>query len=61
VQPGDLLLMAGDETEVTTPLGHIGIAIGGGLMIQASYTGADVELSPGPRTALEVVRRVIAT
>ena len=61
MQPGDLLLMAGDETGVTTPLGHIGVAVGGGLMVQAPYTGANVELSPVPWTALEVVRRVIAT
>ena len=29
VAPGDLLLMAGDDNGVTTPLGHIAMAIGG--------------------------------
>jgi cell wall-associated NlpC family hydrolase len=60
VAPGDLLLMPGDDNGVTTPLGHIGMAIGGGLMIQAPYTGTVVQIDPIPWADVELVRRVIS-
>ena len=60
VSAGDLLLMAGDDNGVTTPLGHIAMAIGGGLMIQAPYTGTVVQINPIPWSDVELVRRVIS-
>jgi hypothetical protein len=60
VAPGDLLLMPGDDNGVTTPLGHIAMAIGGGLMIQAPYTGTVVQIDPIPWSDIELVRRVIS-
>jgi cell wall-associated NlpC family hydrolase len=60
VAPGDLLLMPGDDNGVTTPLGHIAMAIGGGLMIQAPYTGTVVQINPIPWSDIELVRRVIS-
>jgi cell wall-associated NlpC family hydrolase len=60
VKPGDLLLLPGVDNGVTTPLGHIAMAIGGGLMIQAPYTGTVVQLDPIPWGDVELVRRVIS-
>jgi cell wall-associated NlpC family hydrolase len=60
VDPGDLLLIAGDDNGVTTPLGHVAMAIGGGLMIQAPYTGTVVQIGPIPWSEIELVRRVIS-
>ena len=59
VEPGDLLLMPGIDNGITTPLGHIAMAIGGGLMIQAPYTGTVVQIDPIPWSAIELVRRVV--
>jgi cell wall-associated NlpC family hydrolase len=60
VAPGDLLLMAGDDNGVTTPLGHIAMAIGGGLMIQAPFTGTVVQIDNIPWSDVELVRQVIS-
>jgi cell wall-associated NlpC family hydrolase len=60
VAPGDLLLMPGVDNGVTTPLGHIAMAIGGGLMIQAPYTGTVVQIDPIPWSDVELIRRVIS-
>lgn len=60
VKAGDLLLMAGDETGQTVPLGHVGMAVGTGLMIQAPYTGTVVQIDPVPWSSIELVRRIIA-
>jgi cell wall-associated NlpC family hydrolase len=54
------LLMAGDDNGVTTPLGHVAMAIGGGLMIQAPYTGTVVQIGPIPWSDIELVRRAIS-
>lgn len=59
VEPGDLLLMAGDETGQTVPLGHVAMAVGTGLMIQAPYTGTVVQIDPIPWSSIELVRRII--
>jgi len=60
VAPGDLLLMAGDDDGVTKSLGHIAMAIGGGLMIQAPYTGTVIQIDPISWSNVELVRRVIS-
>jgi cell wall-associated NlpC family hydrolase len=60
VAAGDLLLMPGDDNGVITPLGHIGMAVGDGLMIQAPYTGTVVQIDPIPWSDVEIVRRVIS-
>lgn len=42
-EPGDLVFFAGSDGTAREP-GHIGIVLGGGLMIDAPYTGADVRV-----------------
>jgi cell wall-associated NlpC family hydrolase len=42
-KPGDLVFFAGSDGTVQEP-GHVGIVLGGGLMIDAPYTGADVRV-----------------
>jgi cell wall-associated NlpC family hydrolase len=42
-EPGDLVFFAGSDGTVQEP-GHVGIVLGGGLMIDAPYTGADVRV-----------------
>ena len=55
-QPGDLVFYAGSDGTPTAP-GHVGIYIGNGLMIDAPYTGTDVQVDPvGDPVA---VRRVL--
>jgi cell wall-associated NlpC family hydrolase len=39
LQPGDLIFFG-------SPAFHVGIYVGGGNMIQAPHTGADVEVTP---------------
>lgn len=57
--PGDLLFFAGSDGTPTAP-GHVGIYVGGGKMIDAPYTGTDVQVqavtSAGPVVA---IRRVL--
>jgi cell wall-associated NlpC family hydrolase len=42
-EPGDLVFFAGSDGTAQEP-GHVGIVLGGGLMIDAPYTGADVRV-----------------
>jgi hypothetical protein len=51
---------AGDDNGVTTPLGHIGMAIGGDLMIQTPYTVTVVHINPIPWSDIELVRWVLS-
>jgi cell wall-associated NlpC family hydrolase len=44
--PGDLVFFGGSATDV----GHVGLFIGGGLMIDAPHTGAVVRVDPTPTT-----------
>jgi cell wall-associated NlpC family hydrolase len=42
-EPGDLVFFAGSDGTAQEP-GHVGIVLGGGMMIDAPYTGADVRV-----------------
>ena len=42
-KPGDLVFFAGSDGTAREP-GHVGIVLGGGLMIDAPYAGADVRV-----------------
>jgi len=42
-EPGDLVFFAGSDGTAQEP-GHVGIVLGGGLMIDAPHTGADVRV-----------------
>jgi cell wall-associated NlpC family hydrolase len=56
-QPGDLVFYAGSDGTRSAP-GHVGIYIGNGQMIDAPYTGADVQIDPvGTPVA---IRRVLS-
>lgn len=43
-RPGDLVFFATDFTDIQT-IHHVGLYVGGGQMIEAPYTGADVRVS----------------
>ncbi len=45
VQPGDLVFFAGSDGTPTSP-GHVGLVIGGGLMIEAYATGYPIRIAP---------------
>jgi peptidoglycan DL-endopeptidase CwlO len=45
VQPGDLVFFAGSDGTPTAP-GHVGLVIGGGLMIEAYATGFPIRVAP---------------
>jgi len=45
VQPGDLVFFAGSDGTRTSP-GHVGLVIGGGLMIEAYATGFPIRIAP---------------
>jgi peptidoglycan DL-endopeptidase CwlO len=45
VQPGDLVFFAGSDGTRTSP-GHVGLVIGGGLMIEAYATGYPIRIAP---------------
>jgi cell wall-associated NlpC family hydrolase len=45
VEPGDLAFFAGSDGTVTSP-GHVGLVIGGGLMIEAYATGFPIRVAP---------------
>jgi cell wall-associated NlpC family hydrolase len=58
--PGDLLFEAGSDGSPSNP-GHVGMYIGDGLVIQAPYTGADIDLTPASqwRSATVAIRQVV--
>ncbi len=45
VQPGDLVFFVGSDGTVQHP-GHVGLVIGGGLMIEAYATGYPIRIAP---------------
>jgi peptidoglycan DL-endopeptidase CwlO len=45
VRPGDLVFFAGADGTTTSP-GHVGIVIGGGLMVEAYATGFPIRVAP---------------
>jgi peptidoglycan DL-endopeptidase CwlO len=45
VQPGDLVFFVGSDGTVKSP-GHVGLVIGGGLMIEAYATGFPIRIAP---------------
>ncbi len=45
VEPGDLVFFAGSDGTTTSP-GHVGIVIGGGLMIEAYAAGYPIRIAP---------------
>jgi peptidoglycan DL-endopeptidase CwlO len=45
VQPGDLVFFVGSDGTATAP-GHVGLVIGGGLMIEAYATGFPIRIAP---------------
>jgi peptidoglycan DL-endopeptidase CwlO len=45
VQPGDLVFFAGSDGTQTSP-GHVGLVIGGGLMIEAYGIGFPIRIAP---------------
>jgi cell wall-associated NlpC family hydrolase len=45
VQPGDLVFFVGADGTVKNP-GHVGLVIGGGLMIEAYSTGFPIRIAP---------------
>ena len=56
IEPGDLILMP-DGSGVAD--GHVGLALDATHMIQAPYTGTDVQISPIPFSIIDTVRRII--
>jgi peptidoglycan DL-endopeptidase CwlO len=51
VRPGDLAFFVGSDGTWTAP-GHVGIVIGGGLMIEAYATGFPIRIAPYKRSDL---------
>ena len=60
VRPGDLILIPGSDGTRTDP-GHVGMAIGSGLLIQAPKTGDVVKISKLSGWAADVaaIRRIV--
>ncbi|HEY2579896.1 MAG TPA: C40 family peptidase [Streptosporangiaceae bacterium] len=60
LRPGDLLFLPGSDGTATNP-GHVGMYIGGGLVVQAPQTGENVQLSPLSQWAASIVamRRIV--
>jgi cell wall-associated NlpC family hydrolase len=58
--PGDLLFEAGSDGSDSDP-GHVGMYIGDGLVIQAPYTGVDINLTPASEWQASTVdiRRIV--
>jgi cell wall-associated NlpC family hydrolase len=57
-QPGDLLFFAGSDGTASSP-GHVGIYVGNGEMIDAPYTGTDVQVQQVPADQVVAIRRVL--
>jgi peptidoglycan DL-endopeptidase CwlO len=56
VQPGDLVFFVGSDGTPTAP-GHVGLVIGGGLMIEAYATGFPIRIAPyGARNPIGFAR-----
>jgi cell wall-associated NlpC family hydrolase len=55
--PGDLIFIPGSDGSMSDP-GHVGMYIGGGLLIQAPHTGDVVKLSPVWQE-IATIRRVV--
>ncbi len=45
VRPGDLVFFAGSDGTTTSP-GHVGLVIGGGMMVEAFATGFPIRIAP---------------
>jgi len=45
VRPGDLVFFVGSDGTVAAP-GHVGLVIGGGMMIEAYATGFPIRVAP---------------
>ena len=60
IQPGDLLFIPGSNGSPQHP-GHVGIAIGDGLLIQAPHTGATVKITKISQWAdqISIIRRIV--
>jgi cell wall-associated NlpC family hydrolase len=60
LRPGDLLFIPGSDGTAANP-GHVGMYVGDGLVIQAPYTGQDVQLSPLSQWTSSIVamRRIV--
>lgn len=60
-KPGDLVFFAGSDGTAASP-GHVGIYVGDGMMIDAPYTGTDVQVQPvGAAGDVVAIRRIVAT
>ncbi len=57
-QPGDLLFFAGSDGTASAP-GHVGIYVGNGQMIDAPYTGTQVQIQQVPTDQVVAIRRVL--
>ncbi len=55
-RPGDLVFFATDFTDIQT-IHHVGLYVGGGQMIEAPFTGADVRVSSIYRPSLFAIGR----
>ena len=60
-RPGDLVFFPGSDGTAAAP-GHVGIYVGNGMMIDAPYTGTDVQIQPVSSAGTPVaIRRIVAT
>jgi peptidoglycan DL-endopeptidase CwlO len=57
-QPGDLIFFAGSDGTASSP-GHVGIYVGNGQMLDAPYTGTNVQIEAVPADQVVDIRRVL--
>lgn len=58
IQPGDLIFYQGlDENGIWRDFGHVTMAIGGGMQVEAPRTGELVQTNPIRFSAIQAVRR----
>lgn len=57
LQPGDLVFFAGSDGTMTSP-GHVGMYVGGGMMIESPYTGASIRVVPMSRRDYVGAKRI---